>query len=119
MVEDEPDLNGAYKQILETAGYEVSNAYNGVEALEIVDSEPPFDIILLDLRMPLLDGIGFLKKFDAPHHPQTSVVLFSNYDAQKEVDQAYSLGADHYILKAMASPRELLHSIEVILKNKG
>ena len=118
VVEDEIDLNAAYRRILGTAGYTVRSAYNGAEALEAIKKEGEFTIILLDLRMPILDGIGFLKEFKAPKHPDTMVVLFSNYEAQKEVDEAYALGAQHYILKAMASPRELLHSIEVLLRNK-
>ncbi len=116
VVEDEIELNNAYKRILETGGYDVQTAYNGAEALEVIKENGEPRIILLDLRMPVMDGITFLKEFDALAHPETTVILFSNYDAQKEVDEAYDLGAHHYILKAMASPKELLHSIEIILK---
>lgn len=116
VVEDEIELNSAYKRILETARYKVTSAYNGAEALEIIKNDGDPRIILLDLRMPIMDGIAFLKKYNAPEHPNTTVVLFSNYEAQDEVDEAYDLGAHHYILKAMASPKELLHSIEKILE---
>ena len=119
VVEDEIELNGAYKRILETAHYKVKSAYNGAEALEIINIEGDPDVILLDLRMPIMDGIAFLKKYDAPRHPGTTVILFSNYEAQEEVDKAYDLGANHYILKAMTSPKELLHSVEMILKEKA
>lgn len=118
VVEDEVELNEAYKKILEMAGYTVESAYNGQEALEVIKAQGDPSLILLDLRMPVMDGIGFLKEYKASEHLDTTIVLFSNYEAQKEVDQAYKLGASHYILKAMASPRELLHSVEVILKNK-
>lgn len=116
VVEDEIELNGAYKRILETAHYQVTSAYNGAEALEIIKNDGDPRIILLDLRMPIMDGITFLKNYNAPSHPDTTVILFSNYEAQEEVDEAYDLGAHHYILKAMASPKELLHSVEMILK---
>lgn len=116
VVEDEIELNKAYKRILETAHYNVKSAYNGAEALEIIKNDGDPRIILLDLRMPIMDGITFLKKYNAPSHPDTTVILFSNYEAQEEVDKAYNLGAHHYVLKAMASPKELLHSIEMILK---
>ena len=116
VVEDEIELNNAYKRILESGGYDVQTAYNGAEALEVIKENGEPRIILLDLRMPVMDGITFLKEFNALKHPDTTVILFSNYDAQKEVDEAYDLGAHHYILKAMASPKELLHSIEIILK---
>lgn len=119
VVEDEYELNGAYKRILESADYKVSSAYNGAEALEIIKNEGDPTIILLDLRMPVMDGIAFLKNYNAPEHKDTTIILFSNYEEQKEVDEAYDLGANHYILKAMASPRELLHSIERILNSKS
>jgi CheY-like chemotaxis protein len=119
VVEDEVELNDAYRKILGSAGYSVKSAYNGAEALETIKNDSDPHIILLDLRMPVLDGIGFLKKYNAPAHKDTTIVLFSNYEAQEEVDEAYNLGAHHYILKAMASPKELLHSIEMILRQKA
>lgn len=119
VIEDEVELNNAYKRILETAHYNVKSAYNGAEALEILANDGDPHIILLDLRMPIMNGIDFLKEYNAPAHPDTTIILFSNYEAQDEVDQAYELGAQHYILKAMASPKELLHNIETILKQKS
>lgn len=118
IIEDEVELNNAYKRILETAKYNVQSAYNGAEALEVIANNGDPRVILLDLRMPIMDGIAFLKEYDAPAHPDTTIILFSNYEAQDEVDQAYDLGAHHYILKAMASPKELLHNIEMVLKEK-
>jgi CheY-like chemotaxis protein len=111
IVEDEISLSDAYRILLERSGYRVATAYDGNEAIEILKKESP-DIILLDLRMPNLDGIGFLKKYDVKkHHPDTVVVVFSNYDLQKEIDEAYTLGADKYLLKAWASPVDLVKTI--------
>ncbi|MDN5275415.1 MAG: DNA-binding response regulator VicR [Candidatus Saccharibacteria bacterium] len=118
IVEDDQDLNGAYHMILESSGYDVTVAFNGKEALEKLSSmvEPP-RIIFLDLRMPVLDGIGFLKEYNAPAHPETTVVVFSNYDAQKEVDEAYELGASRYVLKARATPNELVRIVRDIMSD--
>jgi len=118
IVEDDSDLNSAYQMILSSAGYKVSQAENGREALDVVEKSGDPDVILLDLRMPILDGIGFLKKYDAPSHPNTTIVVFSNYDAQKEVDQAYQLGAHRYVLKARAAPKELLRIVGDVLDEK-
>jgi len=118
VVEDEKDLNDAYQTILNSAGYTVGAALNGEEALHYIEKEGDPDLILLDLRMPVLDGIGFLEKFDSLSHPQTSIILFSNYEAQKEVDQAFKLGAERYILKSLASPKELLRIVESTLAEK-
>lgn len=112
VVEDEKVLNGAYQTILEKTGYEVRVAYDGNEALTELESFSP-DIILLDLKMPNLDGIGFLKAYkDLELKKRSKIVLFSNYDLQQEIDEAYNLGADKYVLKAWASPKDLLKIIK-------
>lgn len=116
IVEDERTLNEAYQTILRTAGYEVTTAYNGEEALRAAAEREP-DLILLDLRMPHMDGLGFLRAYNLRQaHPNVKVVIFSNYDMQKEIDEAYAQGADRYILKAWASPNELLQVVKDTLK---
>jgi DNA-binding NarL/FixJ family response regulator len=118
IVEDENMLNEAYQVVLKTAGYNVLTAFDGKEALEVLEKHDA-DIILLDLRMPVLDGVGFLEAYqlkDRKNPPK--VVVFSNFDMQKEIDQAYELGADKYMLKAWASPKELLQLISNLLKEK-
>jgi len=112
VVEDEGTLNEAYRVILQRAGYVVKSAFDGQEALDVLETYEP-DLILLDLRMPNMDGLEFLHKYDlAHHHPDVKVIIFSNYDMQAEIDEAYQQGADRYILKAWASPKELLKLVQ-------
>lgn len=118
IVEDDEDLNRAYRMIIESAGYEVTSAYDGKQALEAIDKGANPDIIFLDLRMPVMDGIAFLKAYN-PDERDSTVVVFSNYDAQDEVDQAFALGAHHYVLKARAAPKELLRIISDIAHEKA
>lgn len=122
IVEDEKTLNNAYKMILEKEGHEVATAFNGAEALESVKKQVP-DIILLDLLMPKMNGIEFLRHFDVKKkHPKTSVVILSNLDMDREIQQAFELGAYKYILKAITSPQQLAvlvnHLINKNLTNK-
>lgn len=108
VVEDDLALSDAYRTILGTAGYAVRVALNGQEALESVKAQEP-DIIFLDLRMPVMDGIEFLKVYQPREkHPHVKIIVFSNYDMQREVDEAYQLGAERYVLKALASPSEVI-----------
>jgi CheY-like chemotaxis protein len=100
--------------ILESAGYSVITAHNGQQALDTISQKGDPDIIFLDLRMPVMDGLEFLREYNAPSHENTTVVVFSNYDAKKEVDAAYELGADRYVLKARAAPKELIRIVETI-----
>lgn len=119
VVEDEKDLNDAYKLILGIAGYTVTTAINGKEGLECIEKDGDPDLILLDLRMPVIDGIGFLEKYNSPGHTKTSIILFSNYEVQTEVDKAFKLGVERYILKSLASPGELLRIVESTLADKN
>jgi len=108
IVEDDIALNEAYMTILKTTYSEVFTAFNGEEALQVAEQHNP-GIIFLDLRMPVLDGIGFLEKYQPKEkHPDVCIVVFSNYDMQTEVDKAYELGAERYVLKALATPSSLL-----------
>jgi CheY-like chemotaxis protein len=114
VVEDDLMLNDAYKMILESNGHATRTAYDGKEALKLVNEQEP-DIIFLDLRMPVMDGIDFLKEYQPKkNHKHVKVIVFSNYDMQQEVDEAYDLGAERYVLKAWASPKELLKLVEDI-----
>lgn len=118
IVEDEKMLNEAYQTILNKEGHNVESAFDGDEALEVAKKFSP-DLILLDLRMPKKDGIGFLREYDLPgKHPDVKVVVFSNFDMQKEVDEAYALGAQRYILKAWASPKDLVQIVDEALSGE-
>ena len=112
IIEDDVALNEAYKTILETQYDSVHTAFNGEEALKVAAAHKP-DIIFLDLRMPVLDGIGFLKQYEPRKtNPKAHIIVFSNYDMQAEVDEAYELGAERYVLKAWAAPKELLKLVK-------
>lgn len=116
IVEDEKTLNEAYELVLKKAGYKVSKAYNGEEALELAKKEKPA-LILLDLRMPKMGGIDFLKELNpATNYPDTKVIIFSNYDNQDDIDVAFKSGASKYILKAWSSPSELVKVVQETLK---
>lgn len=115
IVEDEKLLNEAYELVLKKEGYDVAAAFNGEEALELFAKHKP-DLILLDLRMPKMDGVEFLKQLEAKgKHPELSVIVFSNYDEQKEIDEAFKHGATRYILKAWSSPKELVKVVHETL----
>lgn len=115
IVEDEKLLNEAYELVLKKEGHSVAAAFNGEEALALFDKNKP-DLILLDLRMPKMDGVEFLKQLEAKgKHPDLSVIVFSNYDEQKEIDEAFKHGATRYILKAWSSPKELVKVVHETL----
>ena len=116
VVEDEKLLNEAYELVLTKEKYKVFTAFNGEEALTLA-KQTEFDLILLDLRMPKMGGVEFLKRFNAKKkHPKTKIIIFSNYDDQEEVNEAIENGATRYILKAWSSPKELIKLVRDTLE---
>ena len=118
IVEDETSLNEAYDIILKKRGHNTISVFNGSEALGAIQNKMP-DLVLLDLRMPRMDGLEFLQELEpAKKYPKLRVIIFSNYDVQKDIDKAFELGATRYMLKAWASPSELVRIVDDTLKNK-
>jgi len=115
IVEDDVDLREAYVMILESENIDVHAAENGKVALGLLAEKGDPGIIFLDLRMPVMNGIEFLEAYKPELHKDTHVVVFSNYDAKKEIDDAYDLGAERYVLKARAAPKELIRIVRTIL----
>lgn len=115
IVEDEKGLREAYSLVLDKAGHKVDAVANGLEALDAFKAKS-FDMVLLDLRMPRMDGVEFLKKLSPREKfPDTKIIIFSNYDDQKEVAEALEHGATRYILKAWSSPNELMKVVQETL----
>lgn len=61
IVEDDPDIHFFYETTLSVLDIKIIKAYNGEEALRVLDSGEHIDLIVLDIIMPVLDGLGFLK----------------------------------------------------------
>jgi len=108
LVEDENALREAYTLILSSQPYELHVAANGQEALEKC-MDHSFDLVLLDLMMPVLSGVGFLEKFSvAKYFQNTKIVLLSNLSSGKDLAKAMSFGIRRNVLKADISPKQLL-----------
>ena len=117
IVEDELPLRMAYDTILKREGHIVDRAKDGQEALEKVDKLNP-DLILLDLLMPNVDGIEFLKKYDLKKHPKVKVVVFSNLSHSEQIQEAEALGAKKYVVKSSVTPSQLSNLIHEVLSDK-
>lgn len=118
VVEDDKDLNNAYKIILESEGHSVETAYNGQEALTKLESFEP-DLILLDLLMPIMGGLEFLQHYDlVSEHKDVKVLIFTNMENSPEVTEAYNLGAHRCIIKSWTAPQNLSRVVSDTLNNK-
>jgi CheY-like chemotaxis protein len=115
VVDDEPTLRDAYKLLLSSSGYSVSTAIDGKDALTEYNKHTP-DLILLDMLMPNLDGIGFLKMLDLANHPQVvKIIIFSNLSTSEKINAAMELGASKHLTKSQMTPKQLLEEIKMLL----
>ena len=107
VVEDDQFLRNAYHNILDKENFEVQIAENGTVGLKIAKEWRP-DLIMLDLLMPGIDGIEFLKQFDAKAHPETKIIVFSNLSLQEKVNDAIALGAADFKTNANFTPKDMI-----------
>jgi type II secretory ATPase GspE/PulE/Tfp pilus assembly ATPase PilB-like protein/CheY-like chemotaxis protein len=114
LVDDEDQLRRVMKDLLERDGYEVTEASDGVEALDQVDRHAP-DIVVLDLNLPGLDGYGVLTHLRS--RPATQdipvVVLTARGDEESEV-RVFELGADDFLPKPFRA-RALSARLQAVL----
>ena len=101
LADDEEDSRAAVADFLREAGYEVTEAKNGTEALALYKSEP-FEMVLSDLRMPRLSGIGLLNEIRRmDRKPAPDVVLFTGQGDMESAIEALRLGAYDFVLKPL------------------
>ena len=119
IVEDDKDLNNAYRIILENEGYAVESAFDGKEALSKIKSFEP-NLILLDLLMPIMGGLEFLQHCDLlKMHSDVIVLIFTNMENSPEVTEAYKLGAHRCIIKSWTAPHNLSKVISDTLQKSS
>lgn len=116
IVEDDKDLNAAYKIILTSAKHNVKTAFNGLEALDLLKSYTP-DLILLDLLMPIMGGLELLEKYQLKQHAKVKVLIFTNMENSPEVAKAYNLGATRCIIKSWTAPQNLVKVVNDSLRH--
>lgn len=113
LVEDEPLLQETYQVVLSTQPYECDFAENGREALEKC-AQHTYDLILLDLMMPVMSGVEFLENLETLSkldEIKNRIIIMSNLSSGKELNQARALGVQNHILKSDMSPKQLISAI--------
>lgn len=105
LVEDEPNMVRTLARILERRGHHVDSAANGEEALRLLEREP-YDLVITDLNMPVMDGMQLLREMRARGLQPATLVLTGHGTIQSAVE-AMKLGAGDYLIKP-CHPEELL-----------
>jgi len=102
VVEDEADTLNLAKIILETEGYKIQTASDGQETFKKIDQRKP-DLILLDLRLPDIDGYEICRKLKGRSETETiPIVMFSASGSESAKKRAFEAGADDFLGKPFA-----------------
>lgn len=115
IVEDDKELNGIVSDYLSGSGYKVSSAYNGAEALEVLENNS-FDLVLTDIMMPEVDGFMLAEKIR--QESQVPIVFMTAREDKFSKQLGYKLGIDDYITKPFDLD-ELVMKIGAILRRAG
>jgi DNA-binding response OmpR family regulator len=124
IVDDDPDILEALSMILETKGYQVSTARDGVEGLANLRAEKP-DLMILDLLMPKMDGFAVCKELQDPRwakYRDIPILILSSVREEAsrrryELETGLALDVDDYVEKPIA-PDVLLSRVDKLLKKK-
>lgn len=117
VVSNEPHIIMPLELLLRRSGYRVSIARDGPEARATIRAAP-YDLVLLDTRLPGVDGYQLCRQLRArPECNATKVILLSAKSPPADVRQDYEAGADLYISKPF-SPRQLLEKVRELLRGK-
>ena len=115
-VEDEHFISELYVRALTKAGYDTDVEADGQKALEKAQTDV-YDIILLDLMIPTIDGIQILRILRDPvktPHLKAKIIIITNLEQREEVRADIEKQADGYIVKAEITPRELVEFLDRI-----
>jgi two-component system phosphate regulon response regulator PhoB len=118
LVEDEPDLNQTVAFNLDSEGYSVESAFNGKDALKLIEEKTP-DLILLDLMLPDMSGLEICRILRSSKKTKNIPIMMVTAKGE-EIDRivGFELGADDYIVKPF-SIREFMLRVAAMLKRSG
>lgn len=114
LVDDDRELTSLLKELLEMEGFNIVVAYDGEQALSLLDSS--IDLMLLDIMMPKKNGIDTLKELR--QHHQTPVIMLTARGSELDRVLGLELGADDYLPKPF-NDRELVARIRAILRRSN
>jgi two-component system, OmpR family, KDP operon response regulator KdpE len=114
VVDDEPQVRRVMKATLTAEGYTIFEARNGEEALQSFRAQP-LDIILLDVNMPVMDGLGACRQIR--QHSDVPIIMLTVRSAERDKVAALDAGADDYVVKPFGM-QELLARIRAALRRK-
>ncbi len=113
VVDDEKLIRNVVREYLENESYEVMEAEDGMQALELMDHETP-DLLIVDIMMPHMDGFSFCKELKQEGRNIPTIMLSARGEEFDKLT-GFELGIDDYVTKPF-SPKELMARVKAVLK---
>lgn len=112
LVEDEDFIRELYVRQLTKAGFSVQSAVDGQSGLEML-KVGPFDLLLLDIMLPGMNGLQVLREFKAqnPNSPMITILL-TNLGQEAVIKEGFELGAQAYLIKASYTPDQVVNEVK-------
>lgn len=115
LAEDDRFVSDIYKRKLSMDGYGVLYAADGREALNFLEAQIP-DLVLLDIMMPVIDGMEVLEKMKGDDRwKKIPVIMLTNLAEKDNIEKSISMGANGYIIKAHFTPSEVMVKMREVL----
>ena len=115
VVDDEENIRTVIRKYGEFEGYKITEVSNGIEAVEICRTQD-FDLIILDIMMPELDGFSACRKIK--EQKDIPVIMLSARGEEYDKIHGFELGIDDYVVKPF-SPRELMMRVKAVLSRRN
>lgn len=113
IADDEQHIRTLVRLNFEDQGYEVLEAADGEQALEVIEGSEP-DVVILDLKMPKVDGLGVLRRLQSEGVDQHRIVMLTGATGEEDHLRGYGAGVDVYVTKPF-EPEDLLGAVEDVL----
>lgn len=119
IIDDDRFLLDMYAMKFSEQNFEVTQCPSAEEALEKVQGGVSPDIFLVDVIMQKMDGFTFVETLTQKNlKGKSAIIILSNLGQKEDVERGLSVGADGYIIKASATPSEVVEKVIEIVKNK-
>jgi DNA-binding response OmpR family regulator len=119
IVEDEHPLAHTLQMKFKNQGYDATVVMNGLDALEAIRNGA-YDIILLDLVMPVMDGFVFMSEYRKEASHDVPILVLTNLDQLTDIHKAMTLGAKDFIVKAKSDLDQIIRKVgEILSGNAG
>lgn len=119
IIDDDKFLLDMYATKFAESGFDVTTAFGGMDALTKLEEGIRPEVIVTDIVMPVMDGFEFLAELGKKNISRDArIVILSNLGQKEDIERGEALGASGYIVKATATPTEVVERVRGILEEK-